>query len=301
MPPRRKASLTLIALIAAIALPTAPAPAQSMIDFGQAASEEFLAGDGPRYRSGYSRPDFRRPNRPRREDTRRWHAEPYPRASNRYVHSSRSIAYVQRLPSSTYYRGTGIFANANPSGGSFISIQPQDDDAWNGRGSGPKFIDVASQRLDRQPIAASGISVHYAGSSKIIRIAPNYRMSAAASQANEDFAALPEEAPAAAHDRAPARASPDRPVPMPEEREAWAPPVSETAGPAAPENSPGAPEPVEAAPAAAAESSAATPALEPWTDEWLRDCVARYDDFDASLGTYVGEDGRRRFCTGDPA
>ena len=47
------------------------------------------------------------------------------------------------------------------------------------------------------------------------------------------------------------------------------------------------------------EESAQKPGFEPWTADWLRDCVARYSTFDATLGTYTDEAGRRRFCTGE--
>ncbi|BDA85798.1 hypothetical protein Sa4125_33400 [Aureimonas sp. SA4125] len=36
--------------------------------------------------------------------------------------------------------------------------------------------------------------------------------------------------------------------------------------------------------------------LQPWSSGWLRHCTATYRSFDPSLGTYVGTDGRARFC-----
>jgi hypothetical protein len=35
---------------------------------------------------------------------------------------------------------------------------------------------------------------------------------------------------------------------------------------------------------------------EPWTHEWYRACSARYRSFDPASGTFMGYDGRRRFC-----
>lgn len=36
--------------------------------------------------------------------------------------------------------------------------------------------------------------------------------------------------------------------------------------------------------------------LRPWSHAWYRWCDARYRSFDPRSGTYVGMDGRRRFC-----
>lgn len=38
------------------------------------------------------------------------------------------------------------------------------------------------------------------------------------------------------------------------------------------------------------------PAFEPWSRGWYRYCQQRYRSFDAQTGTYVGYDGRERFC-----
>lgn len=34
----------------------------------------------------------------------------------------------------------------------------------------------------------------------------------------------------------------------------------------------------------------------PWTDAWYRACAERYRSFDPATGTFLGYDGRRRFC-----
>ncbi len=38
--------------------------------------------------------------------------------------------------------------------------------------------------------------------------------------------------------------------------------------------------------------------LRPWSRSWMRYCSQRYRSFDPSTGTYVGYDGRERFCEG---
>ncbi|GLS32151.1 BA14K-like protein [Mesorhizobium albiziae] len=35
---------------------------------------------------------------------------------------------------------------------------------------------------------------------------------------------------------------------------------------------------------------------EPWSREWYRYCSSRYRSFDPDTGTFVGYDGRERFC-----
>ncbi|OHV82536.1 BA14K family protein [Ensifer sp. LCM 4579] len=37
--------------------------------------------------------------------------------------------------------------------------------------------------------------------------------------------------------------------------------------------------------------------LEPWTPAWYRYCSQRYRSFDPDSGTFIGYDGRSRFCT----
>lgn len=37
--------------------------------------------------------------------------------------------------------------------------------------------------------------------------------------------------------------------------------------------------------------------LRPWSASWRRYCSMRYRSFDPATGTYVGYDGRERFCT----
>lgn len=36
--------------------------------------------------------------------------------------------------------------------------------------------------------------------------------------------------------------------------------------------------------------------VEPWTRDWYRFCANRYRSFNASTGTFRGNDGRNRFC-----
>lgn len=174
--------------------------------------------------------------------------------------------------------------------------------------AGPKIIDVESARLDRRPYGADGLDIVYAGTTKIIRISPNFRRGQAEfkdgielgqAEGAVEFAKLspaeravtvypdPDEPVDGPARRPPVASLPDIariPVPMPAPEEARL--ASPTPAPAA----------VPASPAAAS-----PPGFEPWTDDWLRDCVARYPTFDASLGTYTDESGRRRFCTGDAA
>lgn len=41
------------------------------------------------------------------------------------------------------------------------------------------------------------------------------------------------------------------------------------------------------------------PSYEPWSRAWFRYCSERYRSFDPETGTYVGYDGRERFCETD--
>ena len=40
-----------------------------------------------------------------------------------------------------------------------------------------------------------------------------------------------------------------------------------------------------------------SPSYEPWTQSWFDYCSQRYRSFNPQSGTYVGYDGRERFCT----
>jgi Ni/Co efflux regulator RcnB len=156
---------------------------------------------------------------------------------------------------------------------------------YGGLGGGPKILSVYTDRLDRQPYGKDGLAVAHVGTAKIIRIAPDFRRARdlpSAAEADENaptpFAELPPE------ERAvtvfPDPEANERPVDPPASRRAAV-----------------------AAPATGGAVEASTPAgavLEPWSAEWLRDCVARHPNFDASLGTYTNEAGQRRFCTGEP-
>lgn len=41
------------------------------------------------------------------------------------------------------------------------------------------------------------------------------------------------------------------------------------------------------------------PHVQPWSRSWFRYCRDRYRSFDPQTGTYVGYDGRERFCNAD--
>lgn len=96
---------------------------------------------------------------------------------------NRAWRVVERRGVST--RSQGSFTMIS-SGSSDRRAQPSRASAWKshyGFGTvpnGPRIIDVARERLDRQPIPASGIAIIQTGGSKIIRIAPNYDRHAAA-------------------------------------------------------------------------------------------------------------------------
>ncbi|MBB3952551.1 hypothetical protein [Aureimonas jatrophae] len=150
---------------------------------------------------------------------------------------------------------------------------------------GPKIIRVATARLDHRSYDASGLDIVRSGSTKIIRIAPPAGKPIAEEpmddtmelENGEDLAALaPREEPA------PAPAEPSRNETASRNE---TPPIAAPIPQARPDQ-----------PVVASEASG----FEPWTAEWLRDCVSRYPNFDASLGTYTDETGRRRFCTGEP-
>lgn len=115
--------------------------------------EEFLEDGG-----GISAPDrtlrtlkFRRPDR-----DRGWR-DPSPSRSTYRTSGSFTVVYSDL--------GDRRHLPAYP-----VSLNP----GFAGLAEGPKVIDVASARLDRRPIPASGIEVIHAGGSKIIRIAEGY-------------------------------------------------------------------------------------------------------------------------------
>ncbi|MFD2236266.1 hypothetical protein [Aureimonas populi] len=209
----------------------------------------------------------------------------------RHDRTSPSVVRVVALPRSSYYRGTGVFANAQGSAGglpvpAFVEREP-----------GPRIVNVASARLDRQPSGPAGFRIDHSGATKIIRLSPGMgaRSEARAEpQPDEDrraFAARALQEPGLV-----VYPDPEEPageaVPVPEEapaREAAVPeevPVPEAAE-------------VPAEPAEPERIAEPSPGFEPWTQDWLRDCVERHETFDASLGTYTDETGRRRFCTGE--
>ncbi|WP_182085490.1 BA14K family protein [Aureimonas sp. ME7] len=157
--------------------------------------------------------------------------------------------------------------------------------------AGPKIVDIASARLDRRPYGPDGLDVVELGPARIIRIAPDYRGLAGSDRGPQAELSETPYAALSAQERA-VTVYPD-----PDERPALAPdpdarapePRIEAPGPVAEEPSPVVPAP----------RPEALSFLEPWTPDWLRDCVARYPTFDASLGTYLDEAGKRRFCTGE--
>lgn len=252
MPARLHLGALALVLSGAVLVAPAPTLAQSFgIDFGAPAGEEVLDGGG----WGPPPPQTLRPiGRPVEE-----------RAHLRRPSTQRSVTYAYARPRSTYFLGTGIFANANPGGGSVIYVHGRPP-APSVPAPGPRIIDVERERLDRAPHGTNGRSVIHVGSAKIIRLAPDH------AEGGKDMAALP--APRDASDRA--RQAPPAPA-LPDEVEPF-----DEATPS---------RPVEAAPRANG--------LEPWSDDWRRHCESAHETFDAALGTYLGQDGRRRFCTGE--
>lgn len=217
----------------------------------------------------------------RRGDAR-WHEGSRYRRSGSFVDVRTYGGAVER---GSFY-GTAGTANS-----SFIVVGLPTDAAalpsfgYGGLVGGPKVLNVNADRLDRQPYGKDGLAVAHVGTAKIIRIAPDFRRGGdlpAVTDTDENtptpFAELPPEE----------RAVTVFPDPEANERPVD-PPASRRAEVAA--EAPGTTR--EAAPAAGA-------VLEPWSAEWLRACVARHPNFDASLGTYTNEAGQRRFCTGEP-
>lgn len=217
-----------------------------------------------------------------RRGDQRWNEGSRYRQSGSFVDVSTYGGAVER---GSYY-GTAGTANSSV----IVVGLPADATAlpsvrYGGLGGGPKILSVYTDRLDRKPYGKDGLAVAHVGTAKIIRIGPDFRRGRdlpPAADADENtptpFAELPPE------ERAvtvfPDPEANERPVDPPASRRAEV-----------------------AAPATGGAADAAPPAgatLEPWSAEWLRDCVARHPNFDASLGTYVNEAGQRRFCTGEP-
>ncbi|RIY02082.1 hypothetical protein D3218_07215 [Aureimonas flava] len=159
-----------------------------------------------------------------------------------------------------------------------------------GMRGGPKILDVATDRLDRLPYGRNGLAVAHVGTAKIIRIGPDFR-SGRDRDAERDVEPADEAEP-----------TPFAELP-PEEQAVTVYPDTDMAerplDPPAPRVAEAAPAPAET-PAPAPAPTEAAGFLEPWTPDWLRDCVARHADFDVSLGTYTNAEGQRRFCTGEP-
>lgn len=157
-----------------------------------------------------------------------------------------------------------------------------------------RVIDVASARLDRRPFDGERLDVTRVGTAKVIRIAPD-----AGRRAGKDEVDLPELdggfAALTPAERA-VRVYPDLDA-APEDPPEIV-PVPEAAPPVAAEP---VPDTATLRPSVGLEREDGAPVFEPWTPDWLRDCVARHPTFDASLGTYTDEAGRRRFCTGSVA
>lgn len=93
---------------------------------------------------------------------------------------ARHGSYVYALDREEFDAGDG--GNGYPL---FVDIDPAVYGAFRSAWGPPsypsdtKFIDIESERLDRRPVGPDGIEVTYTGGAKIIRIAPDYRMSTA--------------------------------------------------------------------------------------------------------------------------
>lgn len=193
-------------------------------------------------------------------------------------------------------------SDVNPRAASF-SVMPG--------AAGPKIIDVESARLDRRPYGPDGLDIVYSGTTKIIRVSPDFRRARA--DVKDDVELPPAKNSVAFAKLSPAEQAvtvypdPDEPIDLETNRAPTAPSLPKVARVPAPKPAPrgpqlaSAPTPSPAPAPQAAPASEPAAGFEPWTDEWLRACVARYPNFDASLGTYTDEAGRRRFCTGDAA
>lgn len=216
-----------------------------------------------------------------------------------YGHYHRSGSLVDvRTYGGAVERGS-FYGTAGTAQSSFIviglpeaagSIVPAGQGALRG---GAKILDVEDDRLDRRPYGKNGLAIAHVGTAKIIRISPNFRRG----QSRDETAAAADEEPTVTEPVATpfAELSPrEQAVTVYPDPEITERPVDPPA-PRVAERAIVPPVPTPAPPA-----TAPADGLEPWTPDWLRDCVARYPDFDASLGTYTAADGRRRFCTGEP-
>lgn len=207
--------------------------------------------------------------------------QPSPAAQYHIHHSGPSVASI----GSTYYRGTGIFANAQGQPG-----YPAPPPRFLEREPGPRILDVSTERLDRQRPGPGEIAVSYVGTAKIIRLGPGYRGTREPEPRFEKDEVWIEPEPGESRQEFAARALQEPGLvvyPDPDEPEPVSPPAIMEEAPEivnAPEPEPR-PEP-----------ETISESFEPWTEEWLRDCVARYESFDASLGTFTDETGRRQFC-----
>ncbi len=167
MPTRLHPAVFAFALLSAGLLLPAPASAQSIgIDFGAAVGEDVLEGGG----GAAAAPSIGT------------HA-PHVRGTRRAAHEThRSVTYAHARPRSTYFRGTGVFANAQPVGGSVVYVAAPRPVPSLGA-PGPRIIDVEAERLDRTVHGPGGVSITRLGSAKIIRLAPDYRRTATAGPA----------------------------------------------------------------------------------------------------------------------
>jgi hypothetical protein len=248
-------------------------------------------GTGHGYRDGPF-PDSRRTYRDDRRG-REWGGAPEWRESRRY-RSSGSVIDVRTFGGAVE-RGS-FYGTAGTANSSFMVIGTPDTNGapssvfYGGMAGGAKILDVEADRLDRRPYGRDGLAVAHVGTAKIIRISPDFQPGMGREAAEREasgavetpFADLrPEERAVSVY---PDTDMAERPIDPP------APRVAQSAPPAV------VPAPAPAPPMVEAPSGF----LEPWTPDWLRDCVARHADFDASLGTYTAADGKRRFCTGEP-
>ncbi|WP_416358333.1 hypothetical protein ACLNGM_10780 [Aureimonas phyllosphaerae] len=184
-----------------------------------------------------------------------------------------------------------FYGTSGAVGSSFITVGLPSDDwrlpsfYYGGLSGGPKILNVEEDRLDRQPYGKDGLAVSHVGAAKIIRIGPDFRAGRDRNTAAEHDDNMPTPFAELSPEERAVTVFPDpdvveRPVDPPATRRADARTAATTSEP---ENEP-----------------AAGATFEPWTAEWLRDCVARHPNFDSSLGTYTNEAGQRRFCTGEP-
>ncbi|WP_062203695.1 BA14K family protein [Aureimonas sp. AU12] len=230
----------------------------------------------------------------------------------RFERISGSVSRMRAGPVEAFDRDTLTYGTSGPVSSPsviYIGTPPNEgpdalaDQPGVRREGGAKIIDVASARLDRRPYGKDGLDIVYSGATKIIRVSPDFRRAATAEAQKDDVALAP---PANATRFSRLTPAEQAMTVYPDDGAAGDDALLQAPAPTSPPIPADRPQasvaaPVDASPAANEATPSAEPTgFEPWTPEWLRDCVARYPGFDASLGTYTDESGRRRFCTGEP-